>query len=479
MKTNSNQRLIRRIILIAIAAVLASSPLPTAEAQQVQGDIQWHSDVAKAKEIAQRQNKLVLLHFDASWCRPCKSLETYVFKSSQVKKAIAENVVPVKLDADRALDMVNEYDVSMVPFDVIITPAGRVVSERRSPADADNYTKMISGTSSASRLLEKEKMGPIAHQRKLVKNSLINGQDSMDFRATGPEELEVGLSKDSSLLQRRQLAFSDEAETGSRTQINPFANRSAEQVDGLRSQEDQVAVEDLERKQFLGRERNWVAPSTQTRRAEPKRIINKRYFDSIAASKRPSNRTASKNNNSYDLGLEGTSIDSSANGDFKINPSTGAADFDSVIEVETEDKSPLKTSANPPAVDRQNLCLKGKCPVTLITEGRWEDGDTRFGIVHRNRTYIFANAEKLNQFRSNPDNYSPVLAGYDPVVYREQGKLVEGLVENGVFMGRMPNQKVILFKDAQTRGKFQMSPKDYLETIRQATNSTAGGSITR
>jgi thiol-disulfide isomerase/thioredoxin len=478
MKTCSSQTLIRQFLpLVAIALLLATSSFSTAQGQGIQGDIQWHSSVEKAKEQAQRQNKLVLLHFGASWCRPCKALDTYVFKSSQVKKAIAENVVPVRLDADRALDIVNEYDVSMVPFDVIITPGGRVVTERRSPSDADNYAKMISGTATASRNLAKEKMGPIAHQRKVVKNDLVNGQDTMDFRATGPSEVQVGLSKDSSLLQRRQTAFSDEMTSGPgpKTQSNPFTNPDA----SLRSSDnsDEVAIDDLERKQFLSKDRNWVAPSAQTRRAEPKRIVNKRYFDSIAQKENGGNGS-SVASDSHDLGLNGNGEVSSANGDFKIDPSTDSTQLGSVMEIGSSDKSPLQVSSNPPQIDRQSLCLKGKCPVTLITEGRWEDGDTRFGIVHRNRTYIFANAEKLAQFRSNPDNYSPILAGYDPVVYREQGKLVEGLAENGVFMGRTPNQKVILFKNAATRSKFQMSPQDYLETIRQATND-AGGTVTR
>ncbi len=476
MKTCSSQTLIRQFLpLVAIALLLATSSFSTAQGQGIQGDIQWHSNVEKAKEQAQRQNKLVLLHFGASWCRPCKALDTYVFKSSQVRKAIAENVVPVKLDADRALDIVNEYDVSMVPFDVIITPGGRVVTERRSPADADNYAKMISGTANASRNLAKEKMGPIAHQRKVVTNDLVNGQDALDFRATGPSEVQVGLSKDSSLLQRRQTAFSDEMTQGPKAQTNPFMKPAA----GLRSSDnsDEVAIDDLERKQFLSKERNWVAPSAQTRRAEPKRIVNKRYFDSIAQKENGGNGSNAASD-SYDLGFNGNGEVSSANGDFVIDPSADSTQLGSVIEIGSNDKSPLEVSSNPPQIDRQSLCLKGKCPVTLITEGRWEDGDTRFGIVHRNRTYIFANAEKLAQFRSNPDNYSPVLAGYDPVVYREQGKLVEGLAENGVFMGRTPNQKVILFKDAATRSKFQMSPQDYLETIRQATND-AGGTVTR
>ncbi len=513
MIIHSNHSSFRRILsLVAIATTIALTQADVINAKQAMGDIDWLSNVEQAKNIAQKQNKLVLLHFDASWSRPSKALETYVFKSTAVKKAIVENVVPVRLDADRALDMVNEYDVSMVPFDVIITPNGRVVSERRSPADAENYSKMISNTSRTSRLLEKEEIGPIAHQREVIQNKLISVQDPLGFRAKGPSH-QFGLSKDSSLLQRRQTAFNETAGGNSQKQTNPFMNSASENLDaGLETQNEfeQIAVEDLERNQFLNRERNWVAPSPQTRPAAPKRIINDRYFESIAEKKlesktpftlasssktvtlepstKPQKLELPAADGSYDLTLDSNlpsaslsqaSGELSDSGDFKVTPTSRETALNSVIEITEHDESPNDLTSSAPAIDRQKLCLKGKCPVTLITEGRWEDGDTRYGIVHRNRTYIFASAEKLNQFRANPDNYSPILAGYDPVIYHEQGKLVEGLVENGVFMGSMPNQKVILFKDSQTRGKFQASPKEYLESIRQATNNDTKGTMMR
>ena len=490
-------------------AVIALTPFFSAEAQQVAGDIQWHTDVEQAKKIAEQEKKLVLLHFGASWCRPCKALDTYVYRSSAVKKAIAENVVPVKLDADTALNMVNEYDVSMVPFDVIITPSGRVVSERRSPAEAENYAKMISGVSSASRMLAKEKMGPIAHQREIIKNSTIAGSDPLKFRNAAPMADRVALSKEGSLLQRRQDAFMEAAEGTSQKQSNPFITDRADAMESSSLREpNQLAVEDLQRNQFLGKERgNLAAPSPNSRRAEPKRIVNNRYFDSIA---KKENKPASMEtrSNQFSLassqklmsiepasdapGLEmpesGSNFDldfnddanlpmdgelSSNGGDFKIQPTTRQTTLNSVIEIEPGESTENVAPPKPVEIDREKLCLKGKCPVTLITEGSWADGDTRFGIVHRNRTYIFADAEKLKLFKSNPDNYSPILAGYDPVIYRDKGKLVDGLVENGVFMGRTPNQKVILFKDSETRGKFQMEPKKYLESIRQATDNAA------
>jgi len=487
MKTRPNQFLSRLIPALAFAIALVTSPAQ-ADAQGM-NEIQWLTDIEQAKQIASEQKKLVLLHFDASWCRPCKALETYVFKSSAVKKTIAENVVPVKLDADTALNLVNEYDVSMVPFDVIITPGGRVVTERRSPADAENYAKMISGTSSASRMLEKEKMSPIAHQHKVIKNASISGQNPLDFRAEGPEAVEIGLSKDGSMLQRRQTAFTDNK---SEKKSNPFVGQSANDNAGMVSNSNTVSVSDLERNQFLSRERDWVAPSYQTRRAKPQRIVNDRYFEEIAKTQTQNSKSVRvANNGSYNSGSSDfdLSLDSNASlsvptefsqpspqGDFKLQPATGNSTLNSVVEVSPESNDLLGVT---PKVNRETICLKGKCPVTLITEGRWADGDPRFGIVHRNRTYIFGSAEHLAKFRATPDLYSPVLAGYDPVVFHEQGKLVEGLVENGIFMGRTPEQKVVLFKDAESRSKFQTSPKDYLQTIRQATQNAGKTTVTR
>ena len=160
----------------------------------------------------------------------------------------------------------------------------------------------------------------------------------------------------------------------------------------------------------------------------------------------------------------------SGRGDFKIPQPSGSAK--AVVEVSAESPDLLDLQPSTPEIVKEKFCLKGKCPVTLITEGRWADGDTEYGIVHRNRTYIFATAEKLALFRTDPDKYSPILAGYDPVVYHNESKLVDGLAENGVFMGEAPNQKVILFSNDETRAEFQSKPQLYLETIRIATMNT-------
>ena len=488
---------------LAVIALFALVPASVASAQSHETGIQWHSDVENAKQLAAEENKLVLLHFGASWCRPCRSLETFVFRSKAVQDAIRENVVPVKLDADEALDLVNEYDVQIVPFDVVITPGGRVISERRSPADSDNYAKMISSTSNASRTLEKEKMGPIAHQRIIGKHKLVSQRDVNSLRPETPKLEEFGLSKDSSRLKRKNAAFS--LDENPRKQTNPWVTDNDAELtakENLIEPNLEANVGNLEQKKIAASQQGMNASATGAGRSKPKRIVNERYFEargiSPATNARQTSRDYKKNNpfklissptaietDEFDLPIDESSMDTTHSENVEVEdnsvfvmPSSGETQSESTeTELTVEAASldlglELERNKKSEEVDAVKFALRGKCPVTLITEGRWADGDPKFGIVHRDRTYLFSNAEKLEQFRLNPDGFSPLLAGFDPVVYHEEGKLVDGLVEHGVFMGRTPSQQVILFRDAETLGKFQKDPQLFLHTVRQATMQT-------
>ena len=131
---------------------------------------------------------------------------------------------------------------------------------------------------------------------------------------------------------------------------------------------------------------------------------------------------------------------------------------------------PIMTTAAPPEED---FALHGKCPVSLILNGQWVEGDARWGIVHRDRTYLFSSKENYDLFKASPDRFSPILSGYDPVVFHEEGTLLDGLEENGVFMGKNDMQHIVLFKSPETRAKFQSNPKLYMDTVRQAVYSAS------
>ena len=106
-------------------------------------EIQWRQDLAKAKAEARDTNRLVWLHFTADWCVPCKRLDSFVFSSTNVIRAADRNTVAVKIDADAQESLVKQLDVPRIPYDVIMTPSGRVILERSSSKDSAGFLKML------------------------------------------------------------------------------------------------------------------------------------------------------------------------------------------------------------------------------------------------------------------------------------------------------------------------------------------------
>jgi len=96
------------------------------------------------------------------------------------------------------------------------------------------------------------------------------------------------------------------------------------------------------------------------------------------------------------------------------------------------------------------------------------DGKKEIGCVHRDRVYLFTTAAHREAFLADPDRMSPLLAGFDPVIFEETGKLIEGEEKFGTFMGQKPNQRIVLFKTADTRERFQKEPSKYLNVVRTA-----------
>jgi YHS domain-containing protein len=121
--------------------------------------------------------------------------------------------------------------------------------------------------------------------------------------------------------------------------------------------------------------------------------------------------------------------------------------------------------AQPPLpADCPPVAFDGCCPVTLKTLNQWAPGSTAFGCVHRGRTYLFVGEKERQQFWADPDAYSPVFAGYDPVLLLEKQQSVPGSRKFGFRYGGA----FYLFASADTMAKFEASPHTYAAGVRQA-----------
>ena len=726
----------------ALLVAVLSFGATHASAQQ----IQWQQDLAKAKAEARDTNRLVWLHFAADWCVPCKKLESFVFTNTSVIRAADRNTVAVKIDADAQASLVKQLAVPRIPYDIMMTPSGRVIVNRPSPKNSSDFLKMLNrldrplqGLSSGDREVINAEIDQLNN---VIQRSGGLNQQKTDLDLNGPshemaattvegQRLERGFESskrvsgirqiEAQRLKQKAAIYIAEQESkkgqGPKVSENPFfksANSSSKvQNFGNQSQTvttgtpkivsnafvtqnkpsqlqsikddsafvpptfedkplEKLAVEASdslslidERQEFSFSSPADKKASVSTQKAETKPIVSlsspkltlpmPKFADQTQTPKqagsndfayapignlRQALRSESKPITPKETSTAIKSFQNPINKSLQKPPTTETsrlsfsppqlpttstkpsavkrpsvpdnrvatyAEFErptmktdvsipqapamvkGVVKIaETmvpavegrlvaaeqsisdrpmvrtyqspspvqrqmsptdellanvdffaQDKQPVQVAPRAVAAPRQqtpqpqiviNLntgkaagpqttqpvsqgvviqpnysaqgvpsttvalassnaasanratvpkadiasavrskyALKGKCPVTLLSEGRWINGNKKIGCVHRDRVYLFASAAHREAFLADPDRLSPLLAGFDPVVFEETGKLVEGDEKFGTFMGKKPNQRIVLFKTADTRERFQNEPSKYLNVVRKA-----------
>ena len=108
-------------------AIIAS----TAFAKAPEG---WETDVAKAKEIAKKENKAVMLEFTGSdWCPPCIMMKKKVFSKEEFVKKASEDYILVHLDfpkgdkelAEKNKPYAEEYKIEGYPTVILLDSEGK------------------------------------------------------------------------------------------------------------------------------------------------------------------------------------------------------------------------------------------------------------------------------------------------------------------------------------------------------------------
>ena len=115
-------------------------------------ELEWLTDLAKAKSQAKAENKLVLMDFTGSdWCPPCKALKKNVFSSEEFATFAKANLVLVEVDfphtksvmekqsaelkkANEALS--TKFDIESFPTVVILSSNGKQLSKESGYAGA-------------------------------------------------------------------------------------------------------------------------------------------------------------------------------------------------------------------------------------------------------------------------------------------------------------------------------------------------------
>lgn len=428
------------ILFLAMAQRLPAQQTP---------QIQWYSDLDAAKRIAASENKPILIHFAASWCRPCQHLEKFVFNHAQIIREINDSFVAVKLDVDTYPGLAKQFQTDRVPMDVILNPQGQTIQKRSSPDSVDNYLTMLRDGGTVA------KQSTQANEQRLIAQ-----RDELQDRWSQAQATQQQQ-------QQQQMPLS-----GGEFRIPEFAQST--RVAPVQSPNAQATTPPTMPPTTVAQTESPLALPPELPLASPVSPATQVVQSTASPGAKAINQLRTDSNNSDVTAIRQTVANPFANPQVTGRASRGVDDqlfltHDAAVSpaqsVAVGTHSPAAPSTpTPPA----SLALAGDCPVSLLVDNQWVAGKPEFSCVHRGKTYLFASAEYQAKFQQDPDNFSPLLGGHDPVVFHEQGQWVDGLKEHGVFMSKDGQQRVVLFRDQQTRQKFRDEPHRYLEAVRMA-----------
>lgn len=89
----------------------------------------WHEDFETALAAAQQQKKPILMRFTATWCVPCRVMDSSSWPDDQVQALLSQKFIPLKVDIDQAdsRELVRRYGIYGVPTLVVIDSDGQEI----------------------------------------------------------------------------------------------------------------------------------------------------------------------------------------------------------------------------------------------------------------------------------------------------------------------------------------------------------------
>ncbi|MBL8888498.1 MAG: thioredoxin family protein [Planctomycetaceae bacterium] len=446
--------------------------------------IQWLDSIEAAKARAKTENKPILVHFGADYCGPCRSLEQYVFTEPRVAQAINDRFVAVKIDTKKQPQTVDQFQVTKIPHDVILTPDGQVAYRRMSPSSASLYQEMLS---TGSRIAAET--NPRSQQVVEAMSGLLQEQK----------------------VEKSQSPFYGEqaAQAGSLSSWPNNANEVVPQFNGSLPpaavrQSASVAPEEFANGNHLTRQApthslatptyptsDFQPPTTLPAIATPfanqlpptqDRSLPNPSSQSIAKLPQPGQLPPAGKVRPASVPAESGGLPSlrqpshSVNAFYHESERQVAADVNSKVPATIPNET---SNLNGPQIQQvaatvnseaAPLGLEGYCPVTLLSEKKWVKGEQEIGCYHRGVLYLFASQAAAERFMSAPDQWSPLLGGFDPIIMEQEKRLQPGKRRFGVFCETVPGQSaIVLFSNEANRDRFKQDSDRYLTLVQEIT----------
>jgi thioredoxin-related protein/YHS domain-containing protein len=484
---------------IVLSAWLA---LALAGSIAAQDRIPWVTDLKVARQMAEQQQRLVLLHFWSETCVPCQQLERRVFNQPEFIRAISGVFVPVKINIQQAPDLASYYKVTTIPTDIIVDASGKEIFRGASPQDATAYIGVLDAIKAHRNVGQAVPTELLATASRMFNSpwqqtSAPTGDGSSPYAQPAVSNLASPQEPASPATTMPSSAPAEPAYVQ-----NPYTNPAgvpsgpqavpayAPQSGNTTGPTDGSAVAASGPAPNLP---NWQIPSGAPAAPQLASAASAPSSDRLNSTlpafsgSRPSGAPdaySAPNNAAPAPDFRSPVATANEPPQWNMNsvpagrpwnaaPSPGSQPTGAAMDPQAALRS-TPPSLPAPATNQPPLALDGYCPVSLVEQSKWSKGDPRWGAVHRGRVYLFGNSQAQQAFLANPDHFSPLLAGHDAVRYAETGQLVEGKREHGVYY----RDRILLFADEDALQRFGTRPEYYVATAEQMSpRNTAGPSL--
>jgi YHS domain-containing protein/thiol-disulfide isomerase/thioredoxin len=419
-----------------------------------QSAVRWAPNLPAAQQMAAQQGRLVLIHFHGPNCLACAKVEQNVLSRPEVAQAIQAEFVPVKVDVAEFPAIRQQYGVTSWPSDVVVKPSGEMQYRTISAQDPHRYVSVLQRVADWVR----ENSSP-----RVASNGGVGGYDRAPATATNPNGRYSAGETPSQDQYDRRPPVAPPATGGPSAGYDPrdtgYGQPTAPRYDSSARYERRPA-----------NDYSTVPPATGgPRYTDP--LGSRQPSQPVAtgqpyASRPPVDPWAAQGSAADTRGTNAPLYDPHAGRAPSYDPGAarGYAPPSRQDDYRTASLAPPYRPGPPAAAMNKKppLCMEGYCPVTLMgSNAQWKKGDARFGAIHRGKTYLFAGEEEQRAFLANPDAYSPILSGNDPIAFVEQGQVVPGKRTHGIFYGK----QVYLFASEQNLQKFWQSPQRYATIV--------------